>query len=85
LSKKCAKNKANTFFPSFAEGAEKNGENRESGIDPCLRQAGFGRLERKAPASLRRITQGRQDDDARRIVRNTKNTEKAEAHGVVES
>ena len=45
--------------------------------DPSLRPApaklrrerSFGRLEAKAPTSLREITQGRREDDARRIVR----------------
>jgi hypothetical protein len=31
----------------------------EWGRDLCLRQAGFGRLEAGAPASLRKITRGR--------------------------
>jgi hypothetical protein len=34
------------------------------------RERSFDRLEAKAPASLRKIAQGRQDDDVRRIVRN---------------
>src|SRR5277367_1803932 len=48
----------------------------ETGRDPCLRQAGFGRLEAQAPASLRKSTQGKQDDDACRIVRKAKSTGK---------
>jgi hypothetical protein len=41
------------------------------------KERSFGRLEAKAPASLRKITQGRQDDDARRIVRKAEGAEKA--------
>jgi hypothetical protein len=52
------------------ERTEKSGEDRESGRDLCLRQAGFGQREAKAPASLCKITQGRQDHDACRIVGN---------------
>jgi len=51
------------------EGRQKSGHSR-SGRDSCLRRAGFDRLEAKAPASLCKTTQGRQDDDVRRIVRN---------------
>jgi hypothetical protein len=46
------------------------------GRDRCLWQAGFGRLAATAPTSLRKITQGRQDDDACRIVRKPKSTGK---------
>ncbi len=42
---------------------EKGGGRRET------RERSFGRLEAKAPSSLRKITQGGQDDDAHRIVR----------------
>src|ERR1700722_1925559 len=47
----------------------KSGEHRAGGRVPYLWPAGFGRLETKAPTSLRKITQGRMDDDTFRIVR----------------
>src|SRR5271155_1515274 len=40
------------------------------------RERSFDRLGAKAPASLRKITQGRQDDDAHRIVRGAEDAEK---------
>src|SRR5271170_2458349 len=40
------------------------------------RERSFDRLGAKAPASLRKITQGRQDDDAHRIVRDAEGAEK---------
>src|SRR5271168_4723146 len=49
----------------------KGGEHGESGIDP---RPWRGRLEANAPASLRKITQGKRDDDAYRIVRKPEST-----------
>jgi hypothetical protein len=49
------------------------GENLD---DARVGERSFGPLEAKAPASLRNITQGRQDDDARRIVRGAEEAEK---------
>src|ERR1700690_2991811 len=42
------------------------------------RERSFDRLGAKAPASLRKITQGRQDDDAHRIVRGAEDAKKGE-------
>jgi hypothetical protein len=50
---------------------KRGGERRENGRDPRLWR---GRHEAKAPSSLRKITQGRQDDDACRIVRKFEST-----------
>jgi hypothetical protein len=58
-------------------GKAKGFNTERGGTDPCLRQAGFDRLETKVPASLRKITQGRQNDDAHRIVRKAENAENA--------
>src|SRR5271156_1740797 len=41
---------------------------RKAKRDPCPGQAGFGRLEANAPASLRKIAQGKQEENAGRIV-----------------
>jgi hypothetical protein len=55
--------KCNDFSAERAE----NGEGAEErGGDPRLWR---GRRKATAPPSLRKITQGRQDNDARRIVR----------------
>ena len=65
-----------------AENAEKgkrfNTEDTEENRRTQRKQErSFGRHEAKAPPSLRKITQGKQDDDACRIVRKAEGTEKA--------
>jgi hypothetical protein len=64
----CSKLDGEKVRGSNTAGTEKSGGHRGSARDPCLGQAGFGRSRTKAPASVRKITRSRQDDDAHRIV-----------------